>query len=499
MHAPQPVDKLRAFVLHCGWFGVEIGMEDVMAADGNGERVVAENARARSRLLRRALILGASLLLLASLCFVVASHVGFEHVACKMAEDALSSALSHARSLARRIQDAFLTGHRDAIGAVRENSQTIRNLLQTLAKDDPTVLYGMLLSSDREILVHTEARHERDRAGEAGRVSPLCASAREFPAGRMGYQEAIYEVRTPLVIGNDGGHVLVLGLSKRAIDNHIDEVRRGVRLRMLLAAAIGLAVLGLPAAGLWFALKRYRQLATKAQDMALMAQVGRMANGLAHEIRNPLNALRFNLKIMEEDADHFPEDVRDGYLQIIRRGAAEVNRLDDLVSEYLSYVRPGRGEPEPLDLNTIVESVLGFVEYECRRHNIHIERNLSRDLPRVLVDERQIKQVVLNVVVNAKQALSDAGGNIRVISCQHNGMVELEIADDGPGVSEEDRARIFEPFYTGREGGIGLGLAIARRIVEAHGGTIQCRREAGQGAAFVMTFAPAPDGHAREE
>lgn len=458
------------------------------------DRIAAANLRARARLVRKALVLGVSLVLLASLCFVVASHIGFEHMACKMAEDALGSALSHARSLARRIEDPIVERHGDGGPGLGERLESVRRQLRALVNDDPTMLYGMLLSSDGEILVHSEVKHERHRAGYEGDPSPLFASAREFPEGRLAYKEFVYEVRTPLGMGSESRRMLVLGLSRRRIDRHIAKVRREVRLKMLLSGGIGLVVLLVPGAGLWLVLRRYRQLAEKSQEMALMAQLGAMANGLVHEVRNPLNAIRFNLKILEEDADHFPEEIREGYGQVIARAVGEIGRLDDLLTEYLSYVRPGPREPKPQDLNGVVESVLGFVEYECGRHRIRIQRNLSDKLPEILVDERQLKQALLNVVVNARQALCPEGGTITATSHQHDGTVVLEIADDGPGIPEEQRAKIFEPFYTNREGGTGLGLAIARRLVEDYGGTIDCSGNAGPGATFVMTFPRHQDG-----
>ncbi|NIA15255.1 MAG: hypothetical protein GWP08_14390 [Nitrospiraceae bacterium] len=354
--------------------------------------------------------------------------------------------------------------------------------------NDPVVLYGMLLSKGGRILVHSAPALEGAKVENEGKASLLFASAREFPRGHLGYEEFIYEVRTPLTIGGEDKHMLVLGLSLKEIDKHIDEVRGEVRFKMLLSAAIGLAVLVVPGIGLWVVLRRYRQLARKARDMALMAQMGQMANGLAHEIRNPLNAVRFNLRIMEEDIDHFPEDVREGYKQIIRRASGEIDRVGGLLTEYLSYVRPGHREPAFYDVSAIVESVLDFVEYECRRYNIAIVRDLSPNLPKVLGDEKRLKQAVLNIVLNAQRTLRPSGGAIRARTHQDNGSVVLEIADNGPGVPEEERQKIFEPFYSTREGGTGLGLAIVQRVMEDHGGTIGCGCAEGGGAVFVATF-----------
>lgn len=453
------------------------------------ERTAAESQRARARLIRKALILVIALVLLAALCLVVASHLGFKHMACKMAEDTLDSALSHARTLARQVDDFVAERDWDAASAVRENARQLRDQLLALMRDDSTILYGMVLSKDGEILVHTNKDLEVITVKQRGKASSLSAAVEEFPRGHLGYQEFIYEVRTPLEIAGKEGPSLVLGLSRERIDRHIAEVRRQVLLKMLLSGGVGFGVLVVPGVGLWLVLRRYRRLAKKAREMALMAQMGQMANGLAHEIRNPLNAIRFNIKIMEEDAEHFPEEIRAGYEQIISRAVAEIDRLEDLLSEYLSYARPGRFEVGCHNLNLIVETVLEFVEYECRRYNINIQRNLAPVPPlMILADKRRLKQAVLNVVLNARQALRPGGGNIRASSYQRDGKIVLEIADDGPGVPEDERQKIFEPFYSNREEGSGLGLAIAKRAVEDYGGTIECRSNSGRGAVFVMTF-----------
>lgn len=458
------------------------------------ERSPRELSRPGSRLLAMAVVVGAVLVVMVSVFLVIASEIGLEHVACKMEEDTLGSALGHARGIVRQIQVSLDHPGHSSSRVVQDNAAAFREQLRALAKDDPTMLYGMLMSGDGGILVHTDKRFDGTKASRDGEASPPLGLACEFPEGRFGHKDFVYEIRVPLEGPEWAGMTLALGLSKNRIGRHIAQVQHGVRQRMLAFAGIGAAVLAVPAAGLWYVLRRYKALAKRSQRLIYLAQMGETARGLAHEIRNPLNAVRFNLKIVEEEADRFPQDIREGYRQIIQRAAGEVRRVDELLTEYLSFVRPAHGQPEPHDLNAVVESVLKFLDGECQRYNITIQRHLTPAIPKALVDERQIRQAIMNIVLNAQQVLRPRGGEIRACTYQRDGAVILEISDNGPGLPADECERIFEPFYTKREGGTGLGLAISRRLVEDHGGTVTCRSTPGQGAAFTMTFPRAKAG-----
>ncbi len=451
-----------------------------------------EPIRPQFRLLSVAILFGALLILTSAVILAIVPQIGFTHLACKMEEDALGSSLSHARTLVRDLQISSGILKDDGAGIMNINVPELRKHLQAQSKDNPAMLYAMVVSSGGRILVHTYGTAEGLPAWETTRkASPPQGFFAEFPNGRFGFNEFVYEVLVPFDAENWKGLALVIGISKKRIEGHINEVRNEMIFRMSMASGLGLIALSIPVMGLLYVLRRYRLLARRSQQVAHMAQMGEVAKGLAHEIRNPLNSVRFNIKIIEEELDRFaPPETQEVFKQIIKRTDVEIGRVDEMLTEYLNYVRPAPIQTTSQDINAVAEEVLSLLDYECRRNKITIHREFTKDLPRIMIDSKQIRQVILNVVLNAQQALRPAGGNIRVRTFPRGDTIILEVEDDGPGIPEEDQEKIFEPFFTRRDGGTGLGLSIARRLMDNHGGSIHCRGKTGRGVVFFMIFRP---------
>jgi signal transduction histidine kinase len=246
--------------------------------------------------------------------------------------------------------------------------------------------------------------------------------------------------------------------------------------------------------------KLYQQM--KERDR--LAALGEMAAGLAHEIRNPLAAIQGAIQLLAPDRDgdgkarrpDDPEQARE-FLGII---ADEVRRLNAVVSQFLDYSRPAKAHLAPGDVNDILERTLRLLEAEIPA-SVTLETELERPLPRVICDPEQLRQVFLNLAINALQAMP-RGGRLAISTRlardelavwreapRRSDAVEVRFRDTGPGVPEEAREHIFVPFYTTKEKGTGLGLAICQRIVKAHGGSIVVRSgTAGQGAEFVISL-----------
>ena len=271
---------------------------------------------------------------------------------------------------------------------------------------------------------------------------------------------------------------------------------------------LGLLILILVIVGgsnFWFisdSLRSLYLLKTKTERTEKLAYIGTLASGLAHEIRNPLNSFSINLQLLEEELRSLPATEGRNLVRILRQ---EIQRLEEILSEFLRFTRPPLLHPEARDINQIVNDVLNFIEPESRAHNITVVRNLASNLPRVLVDEKQIKQVFINLILNAQEAMSQ-GGVLTIstrkdgrpipgekvpvpsISSHDNHLVLVEIADTGVGIPEKDRQRIFELFYSTKKGGTGLGLPIVQRIVEDHGGEIFLHSTEGKGTKFIVAL-----------
>jgi signal transduction histidine kinase len=222
----------------------------------------------------------------------------------------------------------------------------------------------------------------------------------------------------------------------------------------------------------------------RAQDdlvtAAKFAFVGQVAAGVAHEVRTPLGILRSSAQILGRS---LPPERADS-AELVEMIVGEVDRLDRVVAGLLELARPREPLIEPTPLGPVVTRALDFVDAQAREKGITIRRVLSADPRPARCDPVQMYQVALNLIVNALQILP-AGGEITVRTLPpHNGRVSFEVSDNGPGIAPELRERIFAPFFTMREGGTGLGLALVQRIVQAHQGTVSVDSELGRGTTF---------------
>ena len=225
------------------------------------------------------------------------------------------------------------------------------------------------------------------------------------------------------------------------------------------------------------------------------AEFAALVGGLAHEIRNPLSTIRLNMELLAEDFEttdpESPTKQRDrrakAKIDLVRQ---ECDRLQKLLGDFLDFARQESLAPEPGSLNVEVEQLLDFFAPQARDGGVEIVRYLDPELPTVRLDRETFRSAVLNLLLNAVQALE--GGGQLVVRTRPSGLgVVLELIDTGPGMDAETLAKVFRAFYTTKQGGSGLGLPTARKIIEAHGGTIDIESAPGRGTK-VTIWLPAP-------
>lgn len=214
--------------------------------------------------------------------------------------------------------------------------------------------------------------------------------------------------------------------------------------------------------------------------------LSRVAGGLVHELKNPLSTLGLHLALLEEEwrRDESPRARRS--LQSLARLRAEVSRLNDVLEDFLRYARTDTLELAPTDLNAVVEQVARFVEPELRTRGIALQVLADLSLPRARADGARLRQALLNLVINARQAMEDRGGQITMITRRDGAQAVIEVLDDGPGMEPEVLARCFEPWYSTKAGGSGLGLPTVRRLLEAHGGGFELQSTRGRGTRALL-------------
>jgi signal transduction histidine kinase len=217
-----------------------------------------------------------------------------------------------------------------------------------------------------------------------------------------------------------------------------------------------------------------------------LAFIGTLASGLAHEIRSPLNSLRLNVDLLEEDLDAVAPDRREEFARRLRLMSREIEGLQRLLSEFLAFARPPKMQPVPTDLNQMIDDVIEFEQAAMRQANIEIVRDYQKDIYPVLLDPNQFgRGVILNLLSNARDAIGQHG-TITIRTRETEEYIEVRVEDNGGGVAPENESRIFEVFFSTKEHGTGLGLAIARRIVHEHDGELLLENHPGRGASFIV-------------
>ena len=283
-------------------------------------------------------------------------------------------------------------------------------------------------------------------------VVPLLIEEREASAGKAdsgalrssGFAEAAPEKPSAAIVREEVGHVMIL--------RDITESRRTVQ----------------------------QTIESERLDALRL-----LAAGVAHEIGNPLNSLHIHLQLMERSVQKLHDDQKKELQQSIDVARSEVNRLDSIVTQFLKAIRPSRPQLRPENVNTIVEEAVRFFTPELQDREIAVEQELRSDLPLLQLDRDQMKQAFYNVIKNSVEAMH-RHGTLRVRTDLADTHVTVRFQDSGGGMSAENLSHVFEPYFTTKPSGSGLGLLIVRRIVREHGGELSIESSQGKGVTLTI-------------
>jgi two-component system sensor histidine kinase HydH len=241
--------------------------------------------------------------------------------------------------------------------------------------------------------------------------------------------------------------------------------------------------------------RAYRQLQATFERLRLvdrLSALGALSAGMAHEIKNPLGSIMGSIEILESAVPQ--GDERHEFVDILKK---EIQRLSEIVSNHLDLVRPVKPEREPHDVGEIVRSVVELMRKQATQQRVELSLSVAEGLPTLAVDGQQIRQAVLNLVINAVQALPD-GGRVDLAVARHGDRVRVTVEDDGAGLDDEALRQVFEPFFTTKDGGTGLGLSIAFQIADQHGGDLRVENRPEGGARFCLELPLAAQPNRRE-
>jgi len=215
---------------------------------------------------------------------------------------------------------------------------------------------------------------------------------------------------------------------------------------------------------------------------AKLAALGRLTSGVAHEVKNPLNAMMIHVELLKERLEDSGVDVKKS-LEVI---GSEIRRLDRVVQGFLKFMRPQELVLKPVDLNAMLQSVCALLEAESQSHGVRFVLELDAALPAVSADEELLRQAFINILQNAVQAMP-SGGAVRLRTRPEKlDWVRVTVTDQGVGIVPEDVDKIFKLYYTSKPGGSGIGLSVVYRIVQLHDGTVEAKSEPGRGTAVIV-------------
>jgi signal transduction histidine kinase len=215
------------------------------------------------------------------------------------------------------------------------------------------------------------------------------------------------------------------------------------------------------------------------------AELAELAGGFIHEFKNHLSTLGLNLQLLAEDFGNAETHRERRALERVQRLQHECDRLVEVSNDFLRFARLRDLDLRPTCLRSVIEEMVDFVAPTAKVANVTLTTYLPADLPTVTLDAELFKQALLNLMLNAEQAMPQ-GGELIVQACAEDSGVRLDLIDTGVGMTADQAAKVFRPFFTTKPGGTGLGLPTTKRIVEAHGGTLAVESEPGRGTKFTV-------------
>jgi len=370
--------------------------------------------------------------------------------------DALDAEWARYDAAARDLLDAMESG--EQVGArLEQRIQAVRTMEKTLTLD-VKLLQVALDSQTGELVLAAEREDSRTVASIV--IYTLLAAAVGVGAALISHR-----LLSPIRTLTEGVKAVAAGdLSRKVEVRTSDEIGTLAREFNAMAGS----------------LERQRQELLRAERLAA---VGRISAQITHEIRNPLNSLGLNAELLSEELSVHGTQEAQALVSAISR---EVDRLNAVAEEYLRFARLPRPTMAREDVNEILGGLLDFVAAEMAASRVEVRREFTPGLPAVLGDESQLRAAFLNLLRNSREAMP-SGGTIWVRTrLASNEVVETEFSDTGSGIPMQDIARIFDPFYSTKSGGTGLGLAFTLQVLKEHGGTIRCESDPERGTTFTI-------------
>ena len=414
----------------------------------------------------------------------------------RIVREELERSKSQTRDFARKVKEALERSKFSTV--VRANKQEIldfRSLADRLLQQNRYVAYVHLQDEKGETLMFKGPERIQKVVFSNKSVTFMersTESMRYLKLDDGGLQESINEITTPLRDDEKGkalGHLRV-GVSQNKLNAYSSRAtaRQRVKLSRYLVFATFLFVLA-------FATVRYHYWRIQRLEESLtyqsrLAYIGSLASGLVHELRNPINSINLNLSLLEEEVEEMGQD-SSSFKRLLKRIKPGLGHLEKVSNEFLEFARPPEVKLEDLHVGKEINSVVEMIAAQCREAQVSCKTEVSEEIGLLPLDKTRLRQILLNLMVNGIQAMPQ-GGELKIKAKPQCEWLQIEIEDTGVGMSPEAKNNLFKLFYTTKEGGVGLGLPIVKRLVLDLEGEIEVFSEKGKGTSFKILFPTNP-------
>ena len=305
--------------------------------------------------------------------------------------------------------------------------------------------------------------------------------------------ESIFEVVKPVTFAPEGRALLSMGYSLKELQLVLSQTKRNVALSIFFFLLFGVFAVTL----IWVNQNRYLQRMKGMEDRIRIAErlssLGHLAAGVAHEIRNPLNAIGMGLQRLRREFVPQEESKKQEYFAFADVMSKEIRRVNDIVEQFLTLSRPFQLHVATASLQELLKNLVLLLQEEASSRGIRLQLEMTPELPSIKMDAEKLMQALLNLVKNGLQAIEN-GGTVRIEARVLKNWIQVSISDTGAGISSDQMEKIFNYYYTTKEKGVGLGLPIAHRIIEAHGGQLAVESQVGSGTKVTIALPITQEG-----
>jgi signal transduction histidine kinase len=301
-------------------------------------------------------------------------------------------------------------------------------------------------------------------------------------------EKGVFEVAQSVILDKNNRGVFRVGLATEKVDQIISgDFRNLVLFSLLLLASSGIGIVFIYRMENRH-LARMREMEERIHQSEKLSSLANLAAGVAHEIRNPLNTIGMAIQRLQREFPQKTAELQEEYFRFTDVLRGEVKRVNEIIEQFLFFARPAQLKLQPLQLPDLFRDLMVLAREPAEQRKVTLEEDLDPRLPPMEADRQRLQEALWNLIQNSLQAMP-GGGKLRLSArLQNDKKIRVEVTDTGEGIPEKNLSKIFDYYFTTKEKGMGLGLPLAHKIIQGHGGTIQARSQDGKGTTFELFF-----------